>query len=68
MIARLVVSVLLGSLCVAAQAPPAESGTILVSLIDRPAGRETYSIRQEGDGIAFTGDLDLTERGGRLQI
>ena len=67
MIARLVACVLLGSL-VAAQTPPVETGTLLVSLIDRPVGRETYSIRQEGDGFAFTGDLDLTERGGRLQI
>ena len=41
---------------------------MLVSLIDRPVGRETYSIRPDGDGVTFTGDLDLTERGGRLQI
>jgi imidazolonepropionase-like amidohydrolase len=58
----------LGGLAVGAQIPPAESGTILVSLIDRPVGRETYSIRQQGDGIAFEGELDLTERGGRLQV
>jgi imidazolonepropionase-like amidohydrolase len=68
MTARLIAFVLLGGLCVAAQAPPAESGTVLVSLIDRPVGRETYSIQKEGDGLAFSAELDLTERGGRLQI
>ncbi|HUQ89021.1 MAG TPA: amidohydrolase family protein [Vicinamibacterales bacterium] len=51
-----------------AQAPPSESGTILVSLIERPVGRETYSIQKHGDAIAFNADLDLTERGGRLQV
>ena len=46
---------LLAGIVLQAQAPPAESGTMLVSLIDRPVGRETYSIRQDGDGIVFTG-------------
>jgi imidazolonepropionase-like amidohydrolase len=59
--------VLLSGLCVAAQTP-IESGTVLVSLIDRPVGRETYSIHEAGDGLAFSADLDLTERGSRLQI
>jgi imidazolonepropionase-like amidohydrolase len=68
MTARLVLCVLLGGLALAAQSSPADTGTILVSLIDRPVGRETYAIRQEGDGIAFTGELDLTERSSRLQI
>jgi imidazolonepropionase-like amidohydrolase len=67
MIARLIAFVLLGGLYAAAQAP-AESGTVLVSLIDRPVGRETYSIWPDPDGVTFTADLDLTERGGRLQI
>jgi imidazolonepropionase-like amidohydrolase len=65
---RLIAFVLLGGLCVAAQAPSAESGVVLVSLIDRPVGRETYSIWPDPDGVTFTADLDLTERGGRLQI
>jgi imidazolonepropionase-like amidohydrolase len=68
MTARLIAFVLLGGLCVAAQAPSAESGVVLVSLIDRPVGRETYSIWPDPDGVTFTADLDLTERGGRLQI
>jgi len=59
---------LLAGMALQAQAPPTETGTVLVSLIGRPVGRETYSIRQDGDGLLFTGDLDLTERGGRLQI
>ncbi len=68
MIARLAALVLLGGLCLAAQTPPLDSATIIVSLIDRPVGRETYSIRPEAGGLAFTGDIDLTERGGRLQV
>lgn len=68
MTARLIAFVLLGGLYVAAQNAPAESGTVLVSLIDRPVGRETYSIWPDPDGVTFTGELDLTERGSRLQI
>jgi hypothetical protein len=68
MIARLVALVLLGGLCVTAQTAPSDRATILVSLIDRPVGRETYSIRDEAGGLTFTSDLDLTERGGRLQV
>src|SRR5689334_21996014 len=68
MTARLVACLLLGSLCVAAQTPPAEYGTFLVSLIDRPVGREKYSVWPDPDGVTFTADLDLTERGSRLQI
>ena len=68
MTARLIAFVLLGGLCAAAQTPPAESGVVLVSLIDRPVGRETYSIWPDPDGVTFTAELDLTERGSRLQI
>jgi hypothetical protein len=68
MTGRLIAFVLLGGLSIAAQAPSAESGIVLVSLIDRPVGRETYSIWPDPDGVTFTGDLDLNERGGRLQI
>jgi imidazolonepropionase-like amidohydrolase len=67
MTARLLACVLLGGLCVSAQSP-ADSGTILVSLIDRPVGRETFSSKADGDGMAFHADLDLTERNGRLQV
>ena len=65
---RILVGALLAGIALQAQTLQPESGTLLVSLIDRPVGRETYSIRRDGDGIAFTSDLDLTERGGRLQI
>jgi imidazolonepropionase-like amidohydrolase len=68
MTARLLLCILLGGLAVAAQSPAADSGTLLVSLIDRPVGREIYAIRKDGDGMVLTGELDLTERGGRLQI
>ena len=67
MSARLVACALLGGLCVSAQSP-GESATILVSLIDRPVGREIYSIKADGDGTSFSADLDLTERNGRLQV
>lgn len=67
MIARVLAGVLLGGWCVLAQAP-GDSTTILVSLIDRPVGREVFSSRPDGDDMAFTADLDLTERNGRLQV
>jgi imidazolonepropionase-like amidohydrolase len=51
------------------QAQPAvDSGTVLVSLIERPVGRETYELKADGQGFAFSGELDLTERNGRLQV
>jgi len=70
MIVRALVVALLGGLCVAAQAlPPAPvSETILVSLLDRPVGTETFTTTADGDGTIYTGALDLTERGGRLQV
>ena len=68
MIPRLAALVLLGGLCVSAQAPPSESATIVVSLIDRQVGLETYSIRADGGGSVFTSELDVTERGGRLHV
>jgi imidazolonepropionase-like amidohydrolase len=68
MIARVIALMLLGGLCVAAQNPEAESGTVLVSLIDRPVGQEKYSIWPDPDGVTFTADLDLNERGSRLQV
>ncbi|MEO7135632.1 MAG: amidohydrolase family protein [Vicinamibacterales bacterium] len=58
---------MLSGLCVSAQAP-GDSATILVSLLDRPVGREIYSIKADGDGTAFSADLDLTERNARLQV
>lgn len=67
MTGRLLACVLLGGLCVSAQSPPA-SDTILVSLIDRPVGREVFSQKADGDGTRFSAELDLTERNGRLQV
>ncbi|HUQ87714.1 MAG TPA: amidohydrolase family protein [Vicinamibacterales bacterium] len=65
---RLLIGVLLlGGLGVAAQ-PAGDGGTILISLIDRPVGRETYSSKADGAGTSFSAELDLTERNGRLQI
>jgi len=47
---------------------PSDSGTILVSLIERPIGKETYELRADADGLLFTGELDLLERGGALKF
>ncbi|MEO7156609.1 MAG: amidohydrolase family protein [Vicinamibacterales bacterium] len=71
MSSRFLVLALLGGLGVAAQAPPsapADSATILVSLIGRPVGREVYSSKAAGNRTEYTADLDLTERGSRLQV
>jgi hypothetical protein len=70
MIARVLALVLLGGLGVVAQVvpPSAATDTVLVSLIDRPVGRETFAMKADGDGTIYTGELDLTERGGRLQV
>ncbi|MEP6782085.1 MAG: amidohydrolase family protein [Acidobacteriota bacterium] len=67
MTARILTAVLLSGLVLLAQ-PASNATTILVSLIDRPVGRETVSSRSDGDGTIYTADLDLTERNGRLQI
>ena len=49
-----------------AQAPPSE--TILVSLIDRPVGTETVTTATSNGNTTYASELDLTERGGRLQV
>ena len=49
-----------------AQAPASE--TILVSLIDRAVGRETVSSKTVDGLTTYSSELDLTERGGRLQV
>jgi imidazolonepropionase-like amidohydrolase len=53
---------------VALHAQPPASETILVSLIDRPVGREIVSSITAGGLTTYTSELDLTERGGRLQV
>src|SRR3954469_2725409 len=67
MMTRVTAAVLLAGLCLAAQSP-ANSITILISLLDRPVGRETVSSITDRDGTSLTADLDLTERNGRLQV
>src|SRR6185436_11218821 len=49
-----------------AQTPPSE--TILVSLIDRPVGKETVTTTTANGNTTYASELDLTERGGRLQV
>jgi hypothetical protein len=50
-----------------AQVAPVET-TLLVSLINRPVGRETFAETKGADEMVYAGSLDLTERGERLQI
>lgn len=52
----------------AVQATPPVETTLLVSLINRPVGRETFSETRDGNTTVYAGALDLTERGGRLQV
>jgi imidazolonepropionase-like amidohydrolase len=47
---------------------PADTGVIIVSLIERPIGKETFELRADGQGWLFTGDLNLLERGGALRF
>src|SRR5215510_7739925 len=47
---------------------PSDSGTVLVSLIERPIGKETYELRPDADGAMLTSTLDLLERGGALRF
>lgn len=49
------------------QAKPGET-TLIVSLINRLVGRETFTETRDGDSTVYSGALDLTERGGRLQV
>ena len=67
MTSRTALLILASGLYVFAQAP-ARSTTVLVSLIDRPVGREVFSSTTENGATTYAGDLDLTERGGRLQV
>jgi imidazolonepropionase-like amidohydrolase len=59
-------SLVLGSLVVFGQQPA--NHTILVSLIDRPVGKETTSSTTIDGKTTYSSELDLTERGGRLQV
>jgi imidazolonepropionase-like amidohydrolase len=60
-------AVLVVGVVMQAQAPAAAE-TILVSLIDRPVGRETVTTTTANGSTTYLGELDLTERGGRLQV
>ena len=66
MIARLAACVVLAGIVINGQTP--SSNTILVSLIDRPVGKETVSSTTSGGNTTYSSELDLTERGGRLQV
>lgn len=45
-----------------------DAGQIIVSVIERPVGRERYEIRRDRSGVSLSAEMDLVERGGRLQM
>lgn len=52
----------------ATQVPSPASTTILIFLIERPVGVEQFELRRAGTGFDLTANMDLTERGQRLQL
>jgi imidazolonepropionase-like amidohydrolase len=54
----------------AGQAPtaPADSTVIRVSLLERPIGRETFTLRSDGPDRVLTARLDLVDRGSALAV
>lgn len=52
----------------AAPQAPTHSGVIVVSLLERPIGRETFTLTSVHDGFEFTSSMDLVERGGPLHV
>jgi len=67
MVARAVAAALLLA-GFAVQAPPSDTGVIMVSLLERPVGAERFELRRTEAGFELTADMDLTERGARLQL
>ncbi|MFN8574728.1 MAG: amidohydrolase family protein [Gemmatimonadaceae bacterium] len=43
-----------------------DSGGLEIHLIDRPVGRETYQLTQQGDTLTLATSLDVTDRGTHL--
>jgi imidazolonepropionase-like amidohydrolase len=52
----------------AAPQAPTHSGVIVVSLLERTIGRETYTLTPVGRGFEFSSEMDLVERGGPLHV
>jgi imidazolonepropionase-like amidohydrolase len=53
---------------VAMQTAPADSGAIVISLLERPVGVERFEVRRSPQGYELTANMDVTERGSRLQL
>ena len=62
------VAVSLAGLVAQPNPPPLDAGAVIVSLLERPIGRETYDMRADSTTVLFDARADLVERGGRLQI
>lgn len=45
-----------------------QSSTVLVHLLQRPIGRETFAFRQDGQDLLFTANMELAERDSRLKV
>lgn len=50
------------------QAAPPDAGVIAISLLERPVGAERFELRQSAQGFELTANMDLTDRGSRLQL
>lgn len=50
------------------QASPLSTGVIEISLLERPVGVERFDLRNTGQGFELTANMDVTERGSRLQL
>jgi imidazolonepropionase-like amidohydrolase len=67
MTAKLVAVALFASALVFQAAPP-DTGVIAISLLERPVGVERFELRQSDQGFELTANMDVTERGSRLQL
>ena len=67
MIAKLLAGVLLLA-GLAFQAAPPGAGVIVISLLNRPVGVERFDLRSTPQGFELTANMDVTERGAKLQL
>lgn len=67
MTAKLLAEVLLLA-GLAFQAAPPGAGVIVISLLNRPVGVERFDLRSTPQGFELTANMDVTERGAKLQL
>ena len=62
------VAIALFAAALAFQAPPPETGVISISLLERPVGVERFELRRSDRGFELSANMELTERGSKLQL